>query len=213
MNPATPLIARCATAMRVSPFGSLAFMLPDASRINRTERSAVLQDWASAAAGSTPAASATRHERIFFARNDPLQVGRWPIAGSWPSYPNTGGGGQRLKGRPAGVRARHPLTQDRVVFALQGDHHSRRSRARPPCQLPSLAGAGARSDHSISRHELSRLAMFIAHETVRLKKLIDAVGVRLESRRKRLFHQSDRTGKAAFVTIEWGLFGHSGIAV
>ena len=57
-KPATPLIARCATAMRVSPFGSLAFMLPDASRINSTERSAVLQVWASAAAGST-----ARHER------------------------------------------------------------------------------------------------------------------------------------------------------
>jgi hypothetical protein len=35
----------------VSPFGSLAFMLPEASRIKRMERSAVLQDWAIAAAG------------------------------------------------------------------------------------------------------------------------------------------------------------------
>ena len=51
MKPATPLIARCATAIRVSPFGSLAFMLPEASRISSTERSAVLQDCASAVAG------------------------------------------------------------------------------------------------------------------------------------------------------------------
>ena len=65
-KPATPLIARCATAMRVSPFGSLAFMLPEASRISSTERSAVLQDCASAAAGSKPAASATRHAREIF---------------------------------------------------------------------------------------------------------------------------------------------------
>ena len=73
MNPATPLIARCATAMRVSPFGSLAFMLPEASRINSTERSAVLQDCASAAAGSKPATSATRHARMIFARNAPFK--------------------------------------------------------------------------------------------------------------------------------------------
>ena len=66
MNPATPLIARCATAMRVSPFGSLAFMLPEASRISSTDRSAVLQDWASAAAGSKPATRATRHARMIF---------------------------------------------------------------------------------------------------------------------------------------------------
>ena len=94
MKPATPLIARCATAMRVSPFGSLAFMLPDASRISSTERSAVLQDWASAVAGSKPAASATRQARIVFCtecspsiwslaqlrdRGHPIQSRRWRI--------------------------------------------------------------------------------------------------------------------------------------
>jgi hypothetical protein len=65
-KPATPLMARCATAIRVSPLGSLAFMLPDASRINRTERSAVLQDWAQAAAGSAAAPRATRHASVKF---------------------------------------------------------------------------------------------------------------------------------------------------
>jgi hypothetical protein len=59
-------MARCATAMRVSPFGSLAFMLPDASRISRTERSAVLQVWARAAAGRTPTTTAARPARIIF---------------------------------------------------------------------------------------------------------------------------------------------------
>ena len=86
-KPATPLIARCATAMRVSPFGSLAFMLPDASRINRTERSAVLQDWASAAVACTPAASVTRHAPISFCTECPLKLVSAPISGSRPSYP------------------------------------------------------------------------------------------------------------------------------
>ena len=75
MKPATPLIARCATAIRVSPFGSLAFMLPEASRISSTDRPAVLQDWASAAAGSKPAASATRHARMIFCMECPLTFG------------------------------------------------------------------------------------------------------------------------------------------
>jgi hypothetical protein len=59
---ATPLMARCATAMRVSPFGSLAFMLPEASRMSAMVRPAVLQDWA--AAGSGPATSATATSAI-----------------------------------------------------------------------------------------------------------------------------------------------------
>jgi hypothetical protein len=52
-KPATPLIARCATVMRVSPFGSLAFMLPEASRISSIVRSAVLQDCAAAGAAAS----------------------------------------------------------------------------------------------------------------------------------------------------------------
>ncbi len=66
MKPATPLIARCATAMRVSPFGSLAFMLPEASRINRIERSAVLQVWASVADGISMAAQERSASREMF---------------------------------------------------------------------------------------------------------------------------------------------------
>jgi len=52
--------------MRLSPFGSLAFMLPEASRISSTERSAVLQVCAQAAVGSKPAASATRLAHTIF---------------------------------------------------------------------------------------------------------------------------------------------------
>ncbi len=66
-KPATPLIARCATAMRVSPFGSLAFMLPEASRISSTERSAVLQVCAKAGEEviRTAQASSAGGRRIF----------------------------------------------------------------------------------------------------------------------------------------------------
>jgi hypothetical protein len=50
--------------MRVSPFGSLAFMLPEASRINSTERSALLQDWAQAVDANRSIARAGIAERF-----------------------------------------------------------------------------------------------------------------------------------------------------
>src|SRR5687768_10356553 len=43
---ATPLTARRATSMRVSPLGSLAFMLPEASSTKAMVRPPVLQLWA-----------------------------------------------------------------------------------------------------------------------------------------------------------------------
>jgi hypothetical protein len=57
MSVATPFTARRATSMRVSPFGSFAFMLPDESRMSSTERLAVLQVWANAREGNKDAST------------------------------------------------------------------------------------------------------------------------------------------------------------